>query len=310
MRELADDDQNILDVYSMFSGDTASVCEAEVIEDFCRGRNLSHVESGCFPGGSRGTVWLDDRVSIPSLEGRGDTRQYDNPLTATGLMRALNRMRFHHETLPDAARRLIYISDLPPSCILALTATASTHQVPVLRNSIYKHLTSKISIAVKIPSIGFLTFQLDLHLPYFLLKKSHPPKDAFPEINPKSRTKWIDLSFLMMDASESHSQELKEVWGVHEVQISCVVTGSDDWRWVAYGFVDNEIDGSQTDLNEYEMCIDRIAAGQLVADVPIWRPRDYWLTVFKIRIKEVRGAWEYLIHKVELSANQYVCWLT
>jgi hypothetical protein len=299
-------DGDDIGIFSMDSGDTASPCEVEVLEDFCRGISFEDVESGIGTAGHRRAVWLDDRSSSPDLGGSGYARQYENPLTATGLYRALKRLRFNQEDLPDAARRLIYITNLDPACIQALAATASWHQTPVLRNAIYKHLAFQTSIAVKIPSAGFLTFQLDLHLPFFLLRKSTPPEESVGKVNTKPRRRWTDLSFLKIDTSDSQDQEPKEVWGIHEAQTSCVVTGWDDWRWVGYGFIDTEIDGFLTDLSKDDLGFDQIAAGKLEANIPIWGPRDYWLKVFEIRIEQVRKEWEYLIHKVELSVNQYV----
>jgi hypothetical protein len=297
-------DGDDLGIFFTDSGDAASRCEVEVLEDYCWGTSLKDVESGNGAAGLRRTVWLNDRASGPDLQS-GD-RPYKNPLTATELKRALEVPRFNHDHLPDAARRLVYITDLDPACIHALAVTASCHQTTVLRNAIYKHLAFQTSIAVKIPSAGFLTFQLDLHLPFFLLRKSTPPEESVGKVNEKPRRRWIDMSFLKIDSSESQDQKPKEVWGIHEVQTTCVVAGSDDWRWVGYGFVDAEIDGSLTDLSEVDLGFDIIAAGELKADVPIWWPRDYWLKLFEIRIEQVRKEWEYLIHKLELGVNQYV----
>jgi hypothetical protein len=295
-----------LDIFFIDSEDAASLCEVEVLQDLCRGMSLEDVESGIGRAGFRRAVWLDERGSIPDLEGSGHARPCENPLTATGLQRSLKRQRFNHKSLPDAARRLIYVADLDPACIHALTATASCHQAPVLRSAIYKHLTFQTSIAVKIPSAGVLTFHLDLHLPFFQLRESTPPKQSVGKANTKPRRQWTDVSFLKVNTSNSQDQEQKVVWGIREAQISCVVAGSDDWRWVGYGFVDTEIDGLLTDLSEDGLSFDRIAAGELEANIPIWRPRDYWLKVFEIRIEQVRKEWKYLIHKVELSVNQYV----
>jgi hypothetical protein len=297
-------DGDDLGIFFIDSGDAAPPCEVEVLDDFCRGTSLEDVESGNGAVGYRRAVWLDDRASSPDLQ--SGHRPYQNPLTATGLKGALEVPRFNHKHLPDAARRLIYITDLDPACIHALAATASCHQTTVLRNAIYKHLAFQTSIAVKIPSAGFLTFQLDLHLPFFLLRKSAPPKESVGEVNKKPRRKWTNMSFLKIDTSESQDQKPKEVWGIHEVQTTCVVAGSDDWRWVGYGFVDGEIDDCLIDLSEVDLSFDRIAAGELEANIPIWRPRDYWLKLFEIRIEKVRKEWEYLIHKLELSVNQYV----
>ena len=302
--KMADADEDDLDIFFMFSGDAAPLCEVEVVKDYCRGTTLEDVESGNGAAGQRRTVWLDDRANSPNLQS-GD-RPYKNPLTATELKRALEVPRFNHENLPDAARRLIYITDLDPACIHALAATASCHQTTVLRNAIYKHLAFQTSIAVKIPSDGFLTFRLDLHLPFFLLRKSLPPEESVGKVNEKPPRRWTDMSFLKIGTSKSQDQKAEEVWGIHEVQATCIVAGSDDWRWVGYGFVDAEIDGYLTDLSEVDLSFDRIAAGELEANIPIWRPRDYWLKVFEIRIEQVRKEWEYLIHKLEFSVNQYV----
>jgi hypothetical protein len=126
-------------------------------------------------------------------------------------------------------------------------------------------------------------------------------------VNVKPQRQWTDLSFLKVDTLRSQDQESREIWGIHEAQISCVVAGSDDWRWVGYGFVDTEIDGFLTDLSKDDLGLDQIAAGNLEANIPIFKPRDYWLKVFEIRIEQVRKEWEYLIYKVERSVNQYVC---
>ena len=155
------------------------------------------------------------------------------------------------------------------------------------------------------PSAGFLNFQLELHLPLFLLRKSKPPESSL-KVNPKSPREWTDLSFLKLDTPKSHPQEPGEVWGIHEAEISYVVTGSDDWRWIGYAFVDTELDGLLTDLSEDDLSFDRVAAGEIQAKLPLWRPRDHWIKVLDIRIEQVRQEWEYLVYKLGLSINRYV----
>jgi hypothetical protein len=181
------------------SGNTDSPLEVEVLEDFCRGTSLEDVKAGTGRAGIQRVVWVDERTCFPDREGSGDARQHENPLTATGLFRALEKSRFDHKYLPDAARRLIYITDLDPACIQALAATVSYYQARVLRNAIYQYLKFQTSIAVKIPSTGFLTFQLDLHLPFFILRKSAPPEKFEGKANIKPQRHWTDLSFLKLD---------------------------------------------------------------------------------------------------------------
>jgi hypothetical protein len=288
------------------SGNTDSPLEVEVLKDFCRGTSLEDVKAGTGGAGIQRVVWLDERACFPDLEGSGDARQHENPLTATGLFRALEKSRFDHKDLPDAARTLIYITDLDPACIQALAATVTNHQARVLRNAIYQYLKFQTSIAVKIPSTGFLTFQLDLHLSFFILGKSAPPEKSGGKADVKPRRHWTDLSFLGLDKFDLQPQEPNEVWAIQEAQISCVVAGSDHWRWVGYGFVDAEIDGILAESSDEDLLRDQIAAGELEANLPIWRPREYWIRVFEIRSDYVRNQWDYLIHKLELGINQYV----
>lgn len=297
-----------LDMFLADAGHTNSRCAVDVIKQFCQGICLDHVVGAKGRAGLWRSVWLDDRnhnwTCIPELEKGGDARRCENPLSATGLYQALEKERFEHDHLPDAARRLIYISDLDPACIHALAATASVRQTPVLINAIYKHLHFQSSIAVTCPSSGLLTFALNLHLPFFISLDT-PPNEPMGGVNTKPLRKWTDLSFL-----ETQVQKPKKVWGMYEAHFSCVVTGSDEWRWVAYGFVDTEIDGILHESSKDDLKRDQIASGVLEADIPFWRPRDYWLKVFEIRIEQVKIQWEYLISKVRLGVDRYVCYHT
>lgn len=74
VKKKVDADGDDLGIFFMDSGDTASPCEVEVLEDFCRGISLEDVELGNGTAGHRRAVWLDDRGSSPDLEGSGDAR--------------------------------------------------------------------------------------------------------------------------------------------------------------------------------------------------------------------------------------------
>jgi hypothetical protein len=102
-----------------------------------------------------------------------------------------------------------------------------------------------------------------------------------------------------MQPSGSQGQEK---YGIRETQISCVISGSDDWRWVSYAFVDADFDGDEFG----DLHWDPIAAGNIDANMPIWKPREYFLKVFEIRIIQVRREWDFLVRKVELSIDRYV----
>jgi hypothetical protein len=93
---------------------------------------------------------------------------------------------------------------------------------------------------------------------------------------------------------------------MHEVAISYVVTGSDDWRFVGYAFVDQELDGLLIDQSEEDLAFDQIAAGEIEAKFPIWRPRDHWVRVLEVRVEQVRREWELLEYRVRHGVNRYV----
>ena len=100
--------------------------------------------------------------------------------------------------------------------------------------------------------------------------------------------------------------------GIHEAQISLAICGSDDSRWVAYAFVDTEFAGVSRDEYEdnFEINEDPIASDsrgrEVEADSPIWDPREYFLRIVDIRMKQVLGEWTYLIRVVERSVKGYV----
>jgi hypothetical protein len=106
--------------------------------------------------------------------------------------------------------------------------------------------------------------------------------------------------------SQGEDQEPNEVWGIQEAHISCVVTGTDNWRWIGYGFVDTEIDGILADSDLEELKTDQIAAGKLHTTTPIRCAREYWIKIFEIRTDYVRKEWLYLIGKLERSIDRYV----
>lgn len=68
----------------------APSCAVEEVREFCQNPSLEDLKSGAGPAGHRRAAWLDDRSRL-SLRGGGGVRTYENPLTATGLHRILER---------------------------------------------------------------------------------------------------------------------------------------------------------------------------------------------------------------------------
>jgi hypothetical protein len=120
--------------------------------------------------------------------------------------------------------------------------------------------------------------------------------------------KWKDLSFLELQSSESESDI---VYGIHDASISFALCGIDHWRWTAFAFVDTAFDDHdlQEDLRSYEAIQpDPITSNLwIMANRPIWDPREYFLMAFNVRMAQVGKEWQYVVRKVEQGIKQYVC---
>lgn len=69
--------------------------DIEDVQRYCEGANDENVESGVGDAGALRNAWLDQRNS-PYLNGSGNAREHENPLTATGLFRQLKRPVWKH----------------------------------------------------------------------------------------------------------------------------------------------------------------------------------------------------------------------
>ena len=96
-----------------------------------------------------------------------------------------------------------------------------------------------------------------------------------------------------------------------------MVAGSDEWRWVAYCFVDTYFDAAEeaqeTVLSYHEdslvpegMRADPLTFGVTEVDNPRRKPREYFLMVLQIRINQVKHEWQQVIAKIQQSIREYV----
>jgi hypothetical protein len=138
------------------------------------------------------------------------------------------------------------------------------------------------------------------------------PKDHRKFSNGQNLRHCRDLSFLNQSTSEPSEY-------LYETQISCVVTGPDRWRWVAYCFVDvyYQIEGKETvsqycedSMGEDGMRADPLTLGRVDAETPIRDPREYFLKVCQIRLNQVRCEWQRVVRRLSQTVRAYeeVCW--
>jgi hypothetical protein len=119
-----------------------------------------------------------------------------------------------------------------------------------------------------------------------------------------------DVSFLNWKSSSSSNF-------LYEAQISCLVAGTDEFRWVAYCFVDTYFDAAseaketvesyhEDGLGDGGMHVDPFTFGVKDAERGIETAREYFLSVFQIRINQVKREWEQVVAKVRESVREYV----
>lgn len=95
-----------------------------------------------------------------------------------------------------------------------------------------------------------------------------------------------------------------------------MVAGSDEYRWVAYCFVDTYFDTGESketvqsyhedSLAEEGMFTDPLTLGERDADDPMHSPREYFLEVFRVRIDQVKREWEQVVANVQENIRKYV----
>jgi hypothetical protein len=231
-------------------------------------------------------------------------RSYILPLTADALRSHLREKRFDHPTYMDADRRLIHVADPDSYDFLALIKTAPAHQQRSLRDVICKHLALDTSIKATIPEEGYSVFQLEFHMPYFALRCSQL-KDIFAQRKKRAHRGWMNIAFLN---TKDKDPEEDGTWGIHQAQISVTICGTDNSHWIAYCFEDRHFD-EDGELGQDEHTSihqsDQIAGGEFGAEDTIWDPREYFLRVLLIRMRQVHKEWEELVRKIESGIKEH-----
>jgi hypothetical protein len=153
-------------------------------------------------------------------------------------------------------------------------------------------------------------FQLAFHLPYYAWRTSQNACDDHrQDANDNPLRQSLDISFL-------NSKGLGPLNFLYEAQISCVIAGSDEYRWVAYCFVDTYFDTDESketvqsyhddSLDDEGMFADPFTFGERDAEDPIHKPREYFLEVFRVRMDQVKCEWEQVVTNVQEHIRKYV----
>ena len=110
------------------------------------------------------------------------------------------------------------------------------------------------------------------------------------------------MSFLQIPTGDSLGQS--KHW-MYEAQISLLLVGSDDSRWVGYAFDDTYFNDDKT--NSVHKDEDPIASdAKPVAHLPIMDARVYFLKTLNIRSAKVLREWEGLVWTVKREIDTHV----
>lgn len=120
----------------------------------------------------------------------------------------------------------------------------------------------------------------------------------------------IDVSFLAPEGRRSAF--------IYAAHISCIITGCDLDKWVAYMFADNffEADTAKDSVQfienmrqneEYalEIVYDPFTRGLKNGDVPISDPRGVFARAFRIRLSQIKLEWTQIVKMLQQSLKEY-----
>lgn len=93
---------------------------------------------------------------------------------------------------------------------------------------------------------------------------------------------------------------------LYEAQVSVLVTGVDEWFWTAYCCAETYF-GSEEPVNYYyENHLDAPSGGEISSQLPVWNPREYFLSILSRRLKQVTKEWSNVVEAVEQCLKGYV----
>ncbi|KAF1950725.1 hypothetical protein CC80DRAFT_225667 [Byssothecium circinans] len=258
---------------------------------------------------ARRGAWLDDRSWEPTSNRSSKEcyRAYKSPLSAAQLHESQKRKTIGHVDLPDADRRLIYVSDIDILYLDALINTVLGDDAPVLKDTVWKHVALQTSLGVRIPTRGYPVFRMELCVPFYALRTYLPREET---TNPTARVT-RDLSFLIRDFPGTRKTAHLNL---HEVHVAVAICGISEKRWTAYCFEDTAYDPDRA-LEEDDFCydganMDPIASTThdgvfLDANWPLREPRVYFITILRYRICQICFEWTGLIRTVEGIIHGY-----
>ncbi|KAF3806869.1 hypothetical protein GCG54_00007119 [Colletotrichum gloeosporioides] len=290
-----------------------------VLDIFC-GQTLLELESpvASIPDDRKTALVIDGNTNNPAGP---HLRPFAGGLTSQELLRELRKKRYEelssdnkresdHGAKDDAERRLIFVENLDSWGILALAGSAPESLSHALGDLISNHICSKSSIRVSFSTSGPPIFALHFDIPYRVWRSSRSLKidgrckRSLQEPLRSSR----DVTFLRQRV---HEADIGHVDGIYASQISCLVTGHDNWRWTALAFAEtwfeeaSSFDPTPDMVTRYEQdfedgfLTDPLCRGRYDVAQNGWDPRGYFVRVLEIRLVQVCREWASVVSNLE-----------
>lgn len=156
-------------------------------------------------------------------------------------------------------------------------------------------------------------FALEFHLQFYVWQEGEDLiEDGRRKRNGKPLRRSRELHDLDVE-EDNRSSEIAKT-NVYEAQISCLVTGLDHDSWIAYLFVDTyyQGDSSYESVEHYHskrntrFRPDPLLAGTADANLPTWTPREYFLSVYECRLRQVKHALHNVVSRLLMKLEPYV----
>ncbi len=139
-------------------------------------------------------------------------------------------------------------------------------------------------------------FALEFHLPYYALRKH-------ASIAADSRKLRRSGRFIC------DWQRTREPENFHEAQVSLLVIGIDEWYWTAYCCADVYFGSEESPDFYLREQLDAPTGAGKPTSLPVWNPREYFLTVLSRRMKQATKEWSNIVTTLEDRLGSHVSYL-
>lgn len=124
-----------------------------------------------------------------------------------------------------------------------------------------------------------------------------------------------DVTFLRHLCDNHHEDGSKDA--IYSSQISCTVTGTDQYRWTGILLAEDWFEIQRDDptpdaVERYDialrdgMMFDPLARGQADATTTPWYPRSYFLNILEVRLLQVHDEWFVVLLRLEENIKEAV----